>query len=142
MSTSEIMSKEEYYKKLCEGILIPPDLTPAEALKLNSMIDQAITQVMFDYIEAKRVVWRAERDWKQELKRQMLLAKEQNIGSAQDKEAWAYVQALQYKTVFDIAERDYVFYEGVIDLLKSKKDQLVSDSGFMKLDAAVDYRKA
>lgn len=135
------MNKEEYYRKLCEEILIPPDLTPAEGVKLNSQIDQVLTQVTFDYIDAKRQYQRAERDWKQELKRQMVVAKDNDMKPYQIIEAWAYVQALPFKTVLDGAHHTYAFYEGIMDLLGSKKDQLVSDSGFMKIDAHVDYRK-
>lgn len=154
MTLNEWQVKQDYYEKTVLGINIPPDLDPANIIRLHSELDKISAKARFELSKAKaahdRIKLRlklAERfAYKKcaEIESDPSIPKEQKPKNDKQRDAWTVdyltnnpLQGMQlniYKAMEIYIER-YEFMQAVVDSLKEKSDRLITGLGCLKLDS-------
>ena len=124
------------YAEEIKNLIIPPDINSAIGKDLVSRIDSLFTRVLFDFAKIKAEYKELQKLEKLFLKQTKFDAKK-DLRSAEDREDFAWKQYREselWKQVLD-KEEEYFYYESLIDILKMKRDELILDSAWMKLES-------
>lgn len=138
MTPEEWNKREATYVAAIGKINISNEISTAEIKSLVSQLDRCFSDAYLDFARAKSAYESASMQEKLVTKEFFVAAKETK---ASDKMAEAFAAKSAedrgtYKTL-DESRRRYNFMQAVINILSSKKDMLITDSGVLKLEASL-----
>lgn len=160
MTRQEWENKVKFYEDSISAIIIPPDTDPMNIIRLDSELDRVYSQARLDYAKAKiareRIQLRAKNHEKDAMAALLVLEKDPNIDKAQkpsndkQREAWintwlntnplpgTQITVMQAQEIY--ADR-FETMQAIVDILREKRERLVTSLGCLKLDAELHAGK-
>jgi len=126
------------YEEKIQGIVISSSITESDIKELISKIDDLLNTAFFDYSRAKSAYESQDRNERATTKEYFVMYKDEgNTDRMSDSLAVKKVKSEGVISRVNEARRRYNFMQVVVDLLRAKRDMLITDSGVLKLEASL-----
>lgn len=148
ITQKEWKTVKEGYTTWLEGIQIPRDVTATDIKTLNHQLDQIYTEARVNYTYLEFQYDKFLRMYKHAKETVYLSVKDQGK-TEKERSALVYDYIEQYALpgmpkplpeLLEIIEERYLFFRGLIDIIKDKSSRLITDSSALKLESQLDSR--
>lgn len=130
------MSENSFVER-ATSIVIPPDIKPTDALRITSEIDALLNEMFTHYLSSKQKFKNIEDQVYRTIRVQKSIIKQNNPKMSNDLVDTTAFKSIEETGMFkelDEAREQFIYYDEIFHFLKSKKESLISDSAFLKME--------
>lgn len=138
MTRDEWNQRESYYQNKVSRIRIIAEISEQMFKDAIAQIDEVLSEAQFDYSRAKSAYQQMETSEKVTVKEYFVMYKEE--GNSDKLSEALSIKKVNSENVYartNEARRRYNFMQAVIDLLRDKREMLITDSAILKIESSL-----